>query len=339
VTFIGAFLVITAEKVRFIWFCNYIFRVVVRLRKNHAAVIFLLLIVSLHAVYTPEAAAPPFGTGYTCGLISDYRSTNVRISHASLNATVIIESDGENLTYRFEIVSSYSLTNTADHDVSFVTSYVRGPWDPFTAYEDTPDNLTIAGNSSMYSASVTYNISTRAELPEVLQSIYLTSFFSASYFPSIDVVNITMAASAELTLTFRTILEERCIGNFFDFRFGLDIQKLESDSTQLDATLKITNPSLLFRTDLLNSHSRSVTQTGDSLVVTWFLSDWDWGGESTYPGMQISGDVFGDYLGVQLWQSEYRPPGPEWVDMAPLIIAALISLVTLLAVWARWAPR
>lgn len=311
----------------------------VRLRKNHAAVISLLLIVSLHAVCTPEAAAPPCGTGYTCGLISEYRSTNVRISHASLNATIIIDSDGEDLTYRFEIVSSYNLANTADHNVSFITSYARSPWAPLTAYESIPDNLSIAGNSNLYNASVMYNIATGAELPEVLQSIYTTRFFSELYFPSIDAVNITMAAHAEVTLNFRTIFEEKCSADYFDFRFGLDIQKLESDSTQLDAAFEIVNTSLLARTDLLNSHSRNTTQSGDSLVATWALSDWEWGGAATYPGMQISGDVFGDYLGVQLWQWEYMPPPSQWVDMTPLIMAAVISLIFLLAIWWRGASR
>ncbi len=123
--------------------------VVVRLRKNHAAVIFLLLIVSLHAVCTPEAAAPPFGTGYTCGLISEYRDTEISVSHASLYATIDINSAGEKLTYRFDIVSSYNLTNTADHAVSFVTSYARSPWASLAAYENTPDNLSISGNSNL----------------------------------------------------------------------------------------------------------------------------------------------------------------------------------------------
>jgi hypothetical protein len=290
---------------------------------------------SLHAVYTPEAAAPPVGTDFACGLISEYQNTDVRIPYASLNAAIDINSDGENLTYVFDIVSSYNLTNTANHDISFGTSYVRNPWDPFTAYESIPGNFTIAGNSSMYNASITYNISTRAELPEALRSIYLASFFSRMLNPGIDVVNITMAAYAEVTLAFRTILEVECMGNFFDFRFGLDIQKLESDSTHLDATLWITNPSLLYRTDLINSHSRSVAQTGDSLVARWSISDWAWGGESPYPGMQIDDDVFKDYIGVQLWQSEYRLPGPQWGELPLFLIPIAIVIVVPLAVLSR----
>ncbi len=181
-----------------------------------------------------------------------------------------------------------------------------------------------------------YNITSGAELPEALQSIYTTRFFSDLYSPSIDAVNITMAAYAEVTLTFRTIFEERYEGDYFDFGFGLDIQKLESDSTQLDAALEIANTSLLARIDLLNSHSRSVTQEGDSLVATWSISDWEWGGESTYSGIQTTGDVFGDYLGVQLWQWEYMPPTFVLGGQSLFLVITVIAIVTSLAALSRW---
>ena len=89
-----------------------------RLRKFHAAVLLLFLLISIHAVCTPEAVAPPFGYGYVCGLISEYLNTDVRISCAILNSTINIDSDGENLTYRIGILSRYNLTNTADQEVN-----------------------------------------------------------------------------------------------------------------------------------------------------------------------------------------------------------------------------
>lgn len=310
----------------------------VRLRKIRAVVLFLFLLISIHAVCTPEAAAPPFGCGYTCGLISEYLSAEVRILHASLNATIDIDSDSENPTYRIEVHSIYNLTNTADQEVHFVTSYVRSPWSPDPEFENIPGNLTILGDSALYNASITYNIKTGTELPGILQSIYPSSFFSSFFDPKIDVVNITLAAHTGVVLSIRTILEEQCHGDFFDFRFGLDIRNLETDSTQLDGTIEVSNTSILARTDLLNSHSRSVTHVDDTLVVRWVISDWSRDSTSTYPGMQIDdSDVFSDYIGIQLWQSLYSPPRPQWADMTPFLVAAVIALVILLAGWFRWA--
>jgi hypothetical protein len=308
-----------------------------RLRKSQAAVLLLLLIVSLNAVYMPDAYAPPVPYGYTCGLISEYQSTDVRVSNVSLNVAIIVDSDGEDLTYKTEISSSYKLTNTADHEASFLTSYVRSPWIPFIEYQSIPDNVSILGEFALYNASVVYNISTRGELPEDLRYRFPSGFFSSFFNLQIAVVNITMAAQADVVLSVSTVIEGP--GGNFDFRYGLDMNQLAADSTQLDGIVDVSNTPLLIRTTFLNSHSRSVIQGDDSLVARWSISDWDWSGETTYPGLQFDDDVFSDYIGVQLVQSEYRPPGPDWVNMTPLIMVGIIPLVILLAVWARWATR
>ena len=305
------------------------------MRKNLVAGLFLILIVSLHAVSIPQAAAPPFSYGYTCGLISAL-DTDIRISHATVNAAIIPDNaDGENLTLSIEVFSSYNLTNTADHEVSFLTSYVRISMTPNIAFTSIQKNVSIEGNSFLYNASIVYNISTQTDIPEGIGSRYTSGFFSSFMDPRIDVVNLTMAAHAELVLAVRTIFVVKCIGDCFDFRYGLDMEKLEADSTQLDGRLDVSNTSLLIRTDFLNSHSRSVNQVGDSLVARWSISDWDWGGESTYPGFQIDYDVFSDFIGVQLWQSEYSPPGPDFGDLPLFLMITVIALFILLAALSR----
>lgn len=305
-----------------------------RLRKYHATV-FLLLIVSLNAVCTPETVAPPVPFGYTCGLLSEYQNTDVRVSNVSLNVEIIVDSDGENLTYRTEISSSYNLTNTADAKVRFLTAYVRSPWIPLIEYQSIPDNMSILGDSALYNASIMYNISTRGELPEELRYRFPSSYFSSFFNIQIDVLNITMAAHTEVVLSVSTIFEGGCYGNYFDVRYGLDMQQLSADSTKLDGTLNVSNTSLLIRTALLNGHSSTVTQVGDSLVARWSISDWDWSGEITYPGMQFDDDVFSDYIGVLLVQSEYHPPTFEWGGPPVFFGITVIAIVVSLAVLSR----
>lgn len=310
------------------------------MRRNHATVLFLILIVSLPAVSIPQAAAPPLGYGYTCGLISAL-GTDISISHATVNVAIIPDSaDGENLTHHIEVLSRYNLTNMADNEVGFLTSYVRTLMIPDIAFTNLQKNISIEGNSFLYNATIDYNISTQTGLPAGIGSRYPSGIFSSYMNPRIDVVNLTVAAHAELVLVVRTIFVVKCIGNFFDFRYGLDMSKLETDSTQLDGRFDVSNTSLLVRTEFLNSHSRSVNQVVDSLVARWSISDWDWGGESTYPGFQMDDDVFNDYFGVQLWQSEYLPPTQEFRDLpwSLLIVLIIITIATLilLAARSRW---
>ncbi|MGD9396815.1 MAG: hypothetical protein PVJ05_10340 [Candidatus Thorarchaeota archaeon] len=279
------------------------------MKRNLAAGLFLIIIISLYTTQIHQVAAPPCPHGYTCGLVSAL-DTDVHISYEIVDATIIPDmADGENLTHSIEVSSSYNITNTADHDVNFLTSYVRSSWAPHITYLSNPMNVTIEGNSSHYNASIMYNISTQAELPEGIGSRYSSRFFESFIDPQIDVMNLTMAAHTNLVLSVETAILVRCCGDFFDFRYGLDMQKLKTDCTHLDGRLDVANTSLLVRTEFLNSHSRSVNRVGRSLIATWSISDWDWDSESPYPGMQFEDDVFGDYIGVQLWQSEYFPPG------------------------------
>ncbi|MBY8998560.1 MAG: hypothetical protein KGD60_12590 [Candidatus Thorarchaeota archaeon] len=310
------------------------------MRYNIVVGLFLILIVSIHAVSIHQATAPPVSYGYTCGLVSAL-DTDIHVSYATVNAAIIPDSaDGENLTHSIEVSSSYNITNTADHGVSFLTSYVRSSWTPQNTYSSVPKNVTIECNSSLYNASIVYNISTKAELPEGIGSRYPSDLFSSFIDPRIDVINITMAAHAELVLLVQTSLFVNCYGNYFDFRFGLDMEKLRSDSTQLDGRFDVSNTSLLVKTDFLNSNSRSVNQVGDSLVATWSISDWNWDSETPYPGLQIDYDVFSDYIGVQLWQSEYFPPTighglPGRWDLVLFLAIPVITVFILLAVWSR----
>lgn len=306
------------------------------MRRILAIGLFLILIVSLHVVSVHKAAAPPLFYGYTCGLISAL-DTDIRLSHATVNAVIIPDyTDEENLTHSIEASSSYNITNTADHDVSFLTSYVRSSWTPSDTYSIIPKNITIEGNSSMYNASIVYNISAQAELPERIGSRYPSGLFSSFIDPRIDVVNLTMAAHAELVLSVQIILLVQCYGDCFDFRYGLDMQKLRADSTQLDGRWDVSNTSLLVKTDFLNGHSRSVNQVGDSLVATWSISDWDWDSEVPYPGLQIDEDVFSEYIGVQLWQSEYFPPRLDFRNPLMFFVIAVPTLFILLVALSRY---
>jgi len=312
---------------------------VVNMRKYLTTGLFLILIVSLHAVSTRQAAAPPLSYGYTCGLVSAL-DTDIRVSDATVNAAIIPNTaDGENLTHSIEINSSYNITNTADYGVSFLTSYVRSSWTPHNTYSSVLKNVTIEGNLSLYNATIVYNVSTQAELPEEIASRYQTGFFSSFIDPQIDVMNLTMAAHAKIVLLVQTTLFVNCYGNYFDFRYGLDMQQLRADSTQLDGRLDVSNTSLLVKTDFLNSHSRSVNQVGDSLVATWSMSAWDWDIETPYPGLQMDYDVFSEYIGVQLWQSEYLLPTINnrllGSGVQLIIVIPVITLVLLLAVWSR----
>jgi hypothetical protein len=311
------------------------------MKRNHVAVVLLFLIVSLNAVSIHQASAPPLSAGYTCGLVS-VLDMDIRLTYATVNISITPDiADGENLTHDIEVSSNYNITNMADHEVSFLTSYVRSAWMPLDFYSSVPKNVTIEGNSSMYNASIAYNITSREELPVEIRSRYPTGFFSSYFDSQIDLIDLTMAAQAELVLLVETKLSANCWGNYFDFRYGLDMQKLMTDSTQLEGRLDVSNTSLLVRTDLLNSHSRSVNHVGDSLVTMWSISDWEWGSETTYPGQQLDDDVFSDYLGVQLWQSEYFPPTPDGDGLGSgnlllLLTIPVIVLVVLLVVRSRW---
>ena len=299
-----------------------------KMRRDFAVGLLLIIIVSLYTTQIHEVAAPPFSYGYICGLVSAL-DTEVHISHEVVNATIIPDmTDGENLTYGIEVSSSYNITNTADHDINFLTSYVRSSWGPHITYESNPMNVTIEGNSTPYNATIAYNISTRVELPEGLDSRYPSGFFTSFIDPHIDVVNITMAAHTGLVLLVETAFLVGCFADYYDFRYGLDIQKLKTDSTHLDGRLNVSNTSLLVRTNFLNSQPCSVNRVGDSLVATWSISDWNWDSESPYPGMQFEEDVFGEYIGVQLWQSEYFPPGPGLDFRNPMLIF-MIAIPTL----------
>jgi hypothetical protein len=182
------------------------------------------------------------------------------------------------------------------------------------------------------------NITSRDGLPIEIQSRYPTDFFLYQDV-RIEVVNLTLTDRGSLVLTTRTIFETPCYWNFLDFRFGLDMDRLAADATQLDARIEVSNASLLISADFLTSHSVSVDQEGVTRVARWSISDWDW--ESTYPGMQLSHDVFNEYIGVQLWQSEYYPPGfrelPEYAYFELVVLLAIVGfgLVILFAVLLR----
>jgi len=310
------------------------------MRRNIVAGLFLIMIVSLYAIPIYKVDAPPICYGYTCGLISTL-ATDIRFSYSTVNASIIPDyTDGENLTHSIEITSSHNITNIADHEVSFLTSYVRSSWTPHDSYSSVLKNITIEGNSSLYNSSITNNLSTPEDLPEGIRSRYSSEFFSSFVDSQIDVVNLTVAAHAEIVLSVQTILIVKCLGQYFDIRYGLDMQKLSSDSTQLDGGFDVSNASLLLKTVFLNSQSRSVNPVGDSLIATWSISDWDWDSEAPYPGLQIDEDVFSEYIGVQLCQSEYLIPtidhGLPGSGVVLFFVIPLVSIVILL-VWWRWA--
>ena len=308
------------------------------MRRDLVAAIVLTIIVSLHVLSILEVAAPPLSYGYTCGLVSAVNA-DVQISHGVVNVTITPELvDGENLTHSIKISSRYNITNTADHGINFLTSYVRSSWAPHITYLSVPMNVTIEGNSSHYNATVEYNISTRAALPVAISSRYPSGFFTSFFDPQIDVVNLTMTSHANLVLSLETEFLVGCFGNYYDFRYGLDMQKMKTDSAHLDGRLYVTNTSLLIRTDFLNSRSRNVVHVGTSSVATWSISDWEWGGETLYPGMQFEEDVFTDYIGVQLWQSEYHPPGYE-LDFRSQILIILIGIPTLIIILVTLSRR
>jgi len=177
-------------------------------------------------------------------------------------------------------------------------------------------------------------------LPEDISSKYPSGFFSSFNDPQIDLINLTLAPHVELVLSVQTTLFIDCWGHFFDLRYGLDLQQLGADSTHLDGQFYVLNTSLLVETDFLNNNYRSVNQVGDSLVAIWSIPDWDWSGETTYPGQQLDDDVFSDYIGVQLWQSEYLPPTPYDGLTDPVVLIAFfaitaIILFTLVVAWSR----
>lgn len=307
------------------------------MRRDLAIGLFLIIIVSLYATQIHEVVAPPYFNGYRCGLVSAL-NTDVHISQAVVNATVVpIMADGENLTHCIEVACSYNITNTANHDINFVTSFVRSSYAPHIAYLSNPMNVTIEGNSSRYNATIMYNITARSELPEAIGSRYLSGFFESFTDSQIDVVNFTMRAHTNLVLSVETSFLVRCFGDCFDFRYGLDMQELETDCTHLDGRLVVSNTSLLVRTDFLNSHSRILNQVDGSSVATWSISDWDWDSESPYPGLQFEDYVFSDYIGVQLWQSEYYPPGYRSVfgDSPVFFVMAITILFILLVALSR----
>jgi hypothetical protein len=307
------------------------------MKRNLTVLISLIIIVSLYAMPIQKVGAPPMSYGYTCGLVSALNA-DARISHEVANVTIMPELvDGENLTHSIKITSSYNITNTADHEINFLTSYVHSSWAPHIDYVSNPLNVTIEGNSSHYTATITYNLTVRTELPLEISSRYPSGFFTSFTDPQIDVVNLTMTSHTNLVLSFETVFLVGCFGNYYDFRYGLDMQKLKTDSTHLDGRLDVTNTSLLVRTDFLNSHSRSVTQVGVSSVAAWSISDWDWESESPYPGMQFEEDVFTEYIGVQLWQSEYSLPGYNLPFEVQLLFLTLTiaTLFTILVVISR----
>jgi hypothetical protein len=310
---------------------------VVIMRRNIVAGLFLIIIVSLYAIPIYKVDAPPTCYGYTCGLISAL-ATDIRFSYSTVNASIIPDyTDGENLTHIIEITSSHNITNIADHEVSFLTSYVRSSWTPHDSYSSILKNITIEGNPSLYKSSITNNLSTPEDLPEGIGSRYPSGFFSSFVDSQIDVVNLTVAAHAEIVLSVHTILIVKCLGHYFDIRYGLDMQKLRSDSTQLDGGFDVSNTSLLLKTVFLNSQSRSVNPVGDSLIATWSISDWDWDSEAPYPGLQIDEDVFSEYIGVQLCQSEYLIPTiGHWLPGAGIQLFFAIPVITLLALLVVW---
>jgi hypothetical protein len=311
---------------------------VVNVKRNLTILISLIIIFSLYVMPIQKVGAPPLSYGYTCGLVSALNA-DARISHEVVNVTLMPDLvDGENLTHSITIKSSYNITNTADHEINFLTSYVRSSWAPHIDYVSNPINVTIEGNSSQYTATIMYNLTVRTELPLEISSRYPSGFFTSFFDPQIDVVNLTMTSHANLVLSFETAFLVGCFGNYYDFRYGLDMPKLKTDSTHLDGRLDVTNTALLVRTDFLNSQSRSVTQMGVSSVATWSISDWDWDSESPYPGMQFEEDVFSEYIGVQLWQSEYFLPGhyrPFEVQLLFLTLTIATSFTILVAMSRR----
>ncbi len=311
------------------------------MKKHHAAGLFFILLAGFYSTSIHQAVAPPLSYGYTCGLIST-SNTNVRFSDAFVNVSIIPDIDElDNLTHSIKMSSQYNLTNSADYEVCFLTSFVRTPWTPQDTYSSIPKNVTIEGESSMYNASIVYNITDQSELPEDLSSKYPSGFFSSFNDPQIDLINLTLAPHAELVLLVQISLFVDCWGHFFDFRYGLDLPQLGDDYTHLDGKLYVLNTSLLVKTDFLNNNYRSVSQESDTLVATWSIPDWDWGGGTTYPGQQLDDDVFNEYIGVQLWQSEYMPPTPYDGLTDPVVLIAFfaitaIILFTMLVAWSRW---
>ena len=298
----------------------------------------LLLLLCLYSASIHPVAAPPCGYGYTCGLVSVLES-DIQVSSGIVNATIIPEKiDEANLTHSIEVSSRYNLTNTADHEVNFLTSYVRESWAPHIVYASIPSNITIEGNSSLYNASIVYNISNDTQLPDELSSRFTTEFFSSFIDYQLDIVNLTFAAHANLVLSLQTMFTVKCYGDYFDFRYGLDTQKLTLDSTQLDGWFSVSNTSLLFRTVSLNGNSLSVNQLDESLFATWSISDWDWCGEITYPGLQLDFDVFDDYIGVQLWQSEYLPPHIDARGPALILVISIVVGGSLIHIFTRSSP-
>jgi hypothetical protein len=83
----------------------------------------------------------------------------------------------------------------------------------------------------------------------------------------------------------------------------------------------------------------SVNPVGDSLIATWSISDCDWDSEAPYPGLQIDEDVFSEYIGVQLNQSEYLIPtighGFPGAGIQLFFAIPVITLLALLVVWYR----
>jgi hypothetical protein len=67
------------------------------------------------------------------------------------------------------------------------------------------------------------------------------------------------------------------------------------------------------------------------------MNDWDWAREREYPGIQFDDDVFNEYIGVQLVQSEYSPPGYNLSLEAQLLFLTLTlaASFTILVVLSR----
>ncbi|MFW9768387.1 MAG: hypothetical protein ACFFF9_09025 [Candidatus Thorarchaeota archaeon] len=304
------------------------------MKRNQVAYATLLLLVCLNASVVHKTSAPPLSSVYTFGLVSSI-NTDVWLSHATVNISNTPDLiGGENLTHDIETSSFYNISNTADYDVYFPVSFVWNDWTPYEISSNLETNVSIEGNHSNYNASIVYNITSREDLPVEISYRFPADFFLSYSNPRIDLINITLAPHAELVLRIESKFVTECWGNYLDLRYGLDMQKLEFDSTQLISRLSVSNTSLFVKTDLLNNHGRSVTQEGDSLVVMWAISDWEWGGEATYPGMQFNDDVFTDYLGVQLWQSEYNLPIHDAIPdfggiplFFPLVILILVVSV------------
>ncbi|MFX1484218.1 MAG: hypothetical protein ACFFCP_13645 [Promethearchaeota archaeon] len=309
------------------------------MKRNLAVHVVFLLIVFLGVVPVPKVSSPPLSSVFVCGLVLP-SNADARLSHATINTSIIPDlSNGENLTYHIVISSCYNITNSADHDVYFPVSFVWNDWSPLELSSSLETNVTMEGVPSNYTASVFYNITSREELPVEISTRFPADFFLSYSNPCIDLINITLAAHTKIVLKMESSLSANCLGNYFDFRYGLDMPKLEADSTQLLCSLSLSNTSLLVKTDLLNSHNRSVNQVSDSLEVMWSLSDWDWGGEITYPGQELSNDVFSDYLGIQLWQSEYYPPtlndGAIEPDILVLVVISVPVIVLAIFVASR----